>query len=481
MAGTFLQRSRHGTVFYFRRRVPDVLRAIVGRPYLVKSLATEQRRDAIIRARALASKTDALFNEWRNMAKKDALRIDFALELTIDDLGRQFAKATDVKPGEETSAAIGVATLQAHLDGKPLPMQAPITLERPFGMTFADAIERYLDTSDAKSTSKSVYRSRLEHAQGHFGSDRDIRYIEIADLKDYKAFTIKTIGNVSTQGINIRQMVTFLNYMRHDQTWGSPLTTKNLIPKKETEDSEDRDSFTLEQLLAVFQFAAKFKDKEPAKYWATVAIAFTGCRIAELAQMNLKSDLHQDKSGVWFINVDQTKDSDGIIRKSLKNNSSKRKLPIHSALVKHGFIDYLRQQEAAGLTRPFENQWPVVTLHGQFLWGKSPTNWGSYEMRKLRKIGVLDDSEGKLSYFHSMRHTFSGEMTSAGIPIDLREAAMGHKYGSKDAERYAKAKQNPEMLSRLAYEPGLVKIAELLDRLRGESSPETAQGASQSI
>jgi hypothetical protein len=71
MAGLFLQRSRHGTVFYFRRRVPDDLRAMVGHSYIVKSLSTEERRVAVIRARMFASKTDALFNEWRTMANDD--------------------------------------------------------------------------------------------------------------------------------------------------------------------------------------------------------------------------------------------------------------------------------------------------------------------------------------------------------------------------------------------------------------------------
>ena len=38
MAGGFIQRSRHGTVFYFRRRVPTDLRDRVGKAHIYVSL-----------------------------------------------------------------------------------------------------------------------------------------------------------------------------------------------------------------------------------------------------------------------------------------------------------------------------------------------------------------------------------------------------------------------------------------------------------
>ncbi|MER2539667.1 MAG: DUF6538 domain-containing protein [Azonexus sp.] len=74
----------------FRRRVPDDLKAIAGRPYIVKSLATERRQLAIVLARALASQTDQLFQEWRGMAKSSGpIRTDFSLEYFTDNNGRE--------------------------------------------------------------------------------------------------------------------------------------------------------------------------------------------------------------------------------------------------------------------------------------------------------------------------------------------------------------------------------------------------------
>ena len=63
MSSNFIQRSRHGTVFYFRRRVPKDLVSRIGRSHLVSSLHTEELAEARKRGRALAAATDELFNE----------------------------------------------------------------------------------------------------------------------------------------------------------------------------------------------------------------------------------------------------------------------------------------------------------------------------------------------------------------------------------------------------------------------------------
>jgi len=65
MAGDLIQRSRHGTVFYFRRRVPVDLRPRLGRLHLYASLRTESLVEAKRRERALAVATARLFMDLR--------------------------------------------------------------------------------------------------------------------------------------------------------------------------------------------------------------------------------------------------------------------------------------------------------------------------------------------------------------------------------------------------------------------------------
>jgi hypothetical protein len=56
----FLQRSRHGTVFYFRRRVPIAFRGLLGRHHIYLSLRTQTLTEARLRARLLAVLTGPL-------------------------------------------------------------------------------------------------------------------------------------------------------------------------------------------------------------------------------------------------------------------------------------------------------------------------------------------------------------------------------------------------------------------------------------
>lgn len=457
MSGTFLQRSRHGTVWHFRRRIPDDLRLLIGHPYIVKSLGTERRREAVIRARALGVQTDALFIKLRGMEQEKGLRIDYALGLDPEMLslfGRKVAKATDIKPGEATEAAAAVATYQAFLDGEPIPATAVLApTEKPFGMGFKGAVEDYLSKSNASIRSKATYRTRLNNAMEFFGVDTDIRYLEKANMVRYSAHIKKTVESHNSQKFFISQTLTLVNWMRDTYQWGPELSSKNLFSKKTTPDSGDRDAFTMEQMKVIFGNAKQYKTKCPEKYWATLATAFLGCRINELAQINLDSDLIQHENGFWYIRIAES-DSE----QSVKNLASWRMLPIHPALEKHGFIEFLLAQRAKGSNRrPFETQWKARILKDKengsgdepkshYVWSSYVTSWGKKELRTLREMVLITAPDKKLGYFHSMRHSFEGFMVDEKIQFDYREAVIGHQYGSKDAERYAKLKRNPDTL-----------------------------------
>jgi hypothetical protein len=57
MAGDFLQQSRHGTTYFFRRRGPQDMQHILKITQVYRSLATQDRREAIVRARVLSNIT----------------------------------------------------------------------------------------------------------------------------------------------------------------------------------------------------------------------------------------------------------------------------------------------------------------------------------------------------------------------------------------------------------------------------------------
>ncbi|MGE0358306.1 MAG: DUF6538 domain-containing protein [Burkholderiales bacterium] len=107
MAGDYIQRSRHGTVFYFRRRVPLDLRSRLQRLHIYISLRTELHSVAKCRARAMAAATDRLFSELRYVhgdGKDTEPRTYFDLFLDFDEKGRPRVKLSYLKPGDEVAA-----------------------------------------------------------------------------------------------------------------------------------------------------------------------------------------------------------------------------------------------------------------------------------------------------------------------------------------------------------------------------------------
>ncbi|MFC3472149.1 hypothetical protein ACFOHT_20200 [Massilia oculi] len=152
-------------------------------------------------------------------------------------------------------------------------------------------------------------------------------------------------------------VATFLNWYRVRSAGLPTLTTKTLVPKRDSPESDDRDAFSLEQLGFVFENAKQYRRNNPHKFWVSIAPAFLACRIDELCQIHLKSDLVNDEeTGIWHLIFDGRTDPDGVVRKSMKKVSSWRHVPIHSALVRHGFIDFSQNQKKTEFQRPFEKE-----------------------------------------------------------------------------------------------------------------------------
>jgi len=464
MAINFLIKSRHGNVHYFRRRVPDDLRRAIGKSYLVKSLHTSDRRAAIILARSLAAHTDQIFMKLRDMAKKtsdDELVLEYSLEIELNDLGRPSKIKIQADPHEQESVNAALAVAMKNTTAAMAISNGPAT---SIGTRFSPAIVEYFERAGLKPNSKATNRSKLNHAQAYFGEHRDVLSIDQKQLVEYAAHVTKTIEHETTQGLYIQTLAGFLGW--HRIRAGLPaLTTKTLIPKRKKPVTADRDSFTLEQMKVLFANAAKYRNSSPHKFWVTVAVAFLGCRLEEIAQVNIDTDLvHDEANDIWYFRFDEQPDDDGAIKKSIKKPTSWRYAPIHSCLVRHGFISFLKEQRASGTNRPFEQEWKprIVEAEGIYKWSHYISRWGGRELDALEVAGLLQ--KGKLGYFHSMRHTFAGLLSTEGVSSELIEALSGRRYGGTDQERYEKLKMNHVRLSQQGIEVGLRMLVTVLDK-----------------
>ncbi|MBU9415472.1 hypothetical protein KTE23_02610 [Burkholderia multivorans] len=453
MAANFLQKSRHDSVFYFRRRVPADMLTALGKRQIYRSLHTSDRREAIIRARALAAQTDRLFASIRAMRKSSSTRTDYIVEIKLDLSGLPQTVKIEAEPGEHEAAQKALETAVAGL----ATLRQPVSTERPqtdkasVGPTLAEGVAEYMSKADIKPTTRAAYRTKLDYIVEQVGGTTPLfdidqaGFVKLAEtiLADRTRHDKTKIGYITT-------ISSFLNWHRIRK--GLPqITAAKLKPKRTAPASLDRDAHSLEQLRVIFDHAAGYRLTEPHKYWVTVATAFLGCRVEELAQVNLHTDLKRDaKTGVWYLVFAETPDADGVLRKSLKKLSSWRNVPIHSALVRHGFIDYLIKQRDAGYSRPFESGWePHVgkTASDGIKWSHKITKWGVDTMKELRDAGRLP--HGTQTYFHSMRHTFANTLAVAKVTEEYRSTLQGQAFGGMNSLTYTKLRHDHNALSEI--------------------------------
>lgn len=117
MAGQFLIKSRHGTVYYFRRRVPQAAQYLIGKRVLVQSLETSDRRVAVVRSRALATQTDSFFHRIAMATKSnpsDGFTFNYEMKLGLNELGMPSSLYIKAEPEEQEAVNSAIrAALEA--------------------------------------------------------------------------------------------------------------------------------------------------------------------------------------------------------------------------------------------------------------------------------------------------------------------------------------------------------------------------------
>jgi hypothetical protein len=111
----------------------------------------------------------------------------------------------------------------------------------------------------------------------------------------------------------------------------------------------------------------------------------------------------------------------------LKTKASKRKVPVHPALIQLGVLEYFESVKARGHTRPFPEWEPYK---GKF--SKNASKWAG---RYFDACGVTD----RRKVFHSFRHGALNRMKQAGIEEGKAAAVAGQTYGGISYSHYGKA------------------------------------------
>jgi len=181
------------------------------------------------------------------------------------------------------------------------------------------------------------------------------------------------------------------------------------MPIKVSDDKKDkRHPFTEGDIMTIFSqpMFTQGKRLRDHYYWLPLLGLYTGARIEELCQLNLKDIAEVDE--VLCCNI--TDEGEG---QRLKSKASKRRIPIHPHLVELGFIQYVDARKATGDTMLFP---AMKKQSGRFSHG--PSKWFSGVKTKL---GFEQDKA-----FHSFRHTFIDKLRAIQAPDYIIKGLAGH-------------------------------------------------------
>lgn len=178
------------------------------------------------------------------------------------------------------------------------------------------------------------------------------------------------------------------------------------------------------------------------RYWVPLIMLFSGARPAEIAQL-MVSDLREEH-GQWIMHITD----DGGGDKSVKNENSKRMLPVHDELIKLGLIAYRNKQHKAGQ----ECLFPKAKRNSR---GQMIAEFSRMFSRYLTDLGIKN---GRGYSQYSFRHGVADALRRAGYLDHEFRFLMGHGDTSMTG-RYGMMPQGmlekrSELINAISY-PGL--------------------------
>ncbi|MCQ0990072.1 site-specific integrase [Jiella marina] len=201
----------------------------------------------------------------------------------------------------------------------------------------------------------------------------------------------------------------------------------------------DREAFTADQvrtILTAVETGHYSSPRKPYQKWGPLIGLYTGARLNEIAQIYL-DDIKQDADGRWYFDINDL--GDGT---HLKTQAAKRLVPVHSALIRLGFIEHVQKLRQDGHTKLFD-EFTYCPKNG---WGRTLGRWFNDRFLvelQIKRPGLV---------FHSFRHTVITALAQADVADPIIKAIVGHAQQGVTHQHYMKAGYTLPQLSRALEE-----------------------------
>jgi integrase len=287
-----------------------------------------------------------------------------------------------------------------------------------------ELFKRWLKEREPTPNSENEYR-RAKNLFVKINTDKPITEYTSANARAYKDAVLDLTapnGSPLAHGTRVKWFSSvktlFLLAYKDELLTTNPFEKITLDRPKKARKAK-REDWEIDDLNTLFQSEVYSEGERPrggageASYWLPVLALYHGFRAGELCQLDT-ADVVQ-RSGVWCFRVTHSNEDDEHAPKSVKTEKSIRTVPIHSAVIKLGFLDYARSVNGSKL-------WPKIVPDSIGRWAGNYSKWfGRYR----KKIGL----GGRWRDFHSFRHTWKTAARGAGIPKEVHDEITGHENG----------------------------------------------------
>lgn len=407
--------EQRANLFYATLTIPVDVRHVLGKMKFLQSTQTDNKSEAVRRARALVDGWKLEISKargslpspkdtfWENL-RKDYLTSDEGAKFVIEDLAAQ--AASKIKDPDEASQLYKLATDQV-------------------GTLLAPLVEDW--NKSQKGAQKSIdqkYRD-MKRLADHFVS------LEALQPKRIKAWTDSLLSEGVTSSSFVRiggGCRSLWSYLQDTSTVPmeavDPFIGSFKLALKaavKTDTGRSGSSYTVEQLTMIYVAATAKKDQPLADLIALGA--YTGCRIEELGRLTKETC-----TGGMF-----------DIRDS-KTNAGIRQVPIHPALLPLVVRMLAASKDGYLLPSTAENQYGIRTAPLSQKFGKLKT-----------KLGFGSDL-----VFHSTRGTLVTLMHRAGVDEGFSADIVGHAKKTMTYGLYSSGSsmaQKLDAISKVSY-PG---------------------------
>lgn len=315
---------------------------------------------------------------------------------------------------------------------------------------FSEIMEKYLASSPRPPRTANSMKAEFLRFMETLGGDRPIATITRADVVRYKESLQAKKQGLLTLIKHLSGLDALFKWAEVHAYTPTPSPVKGLVPSKRQAKKQalKRQPFTDDELIMVLgspEFIRQ-RTERPERYWLVLLLLFQICRREEAGQLYLK-DI-QEVDGITYLNiVDTEKDQ------TLKNEGSRRKVPLHSSLVKLGVFQYVQSINREGHSRLF----PQLTKKGNNGYADPVGKWFG---RLVTGLGLTNPA----LVLHSLRHGGITKLHDAAVPVNLVETLTGHAAGNVHGQYVHKERISMKTLSDALEKLQYREVVEVLMR-----------------